>query len=197
MDTKRIARLLDQLALDYVMLRDQMPSPITTRTRTAPRGSRTYGHPAQWASDTARAIADSLDATDEAVRDHLGHTPPPPRQRAENRVVNHAYNSLKQRLQDLPDFPGIEDAIQEMQDIHNNIRHALGQNRQRKALSLPCPNCGAVPVFRTVYDDRRDIIECHMCAYEIKESEYGLYARIVIDELIEAADDTPGTPDAT
>jgi hypothetical protein len=45
-----------------------------------------------------------------------------------------------------------------------------------------------VPVFRTLYDDRRDVIECHQCGYEIKEQEYGLYARILVDELIAKAD---------
>jgi hypothetical protein len=47
-------------------------------------------------------------------------------------------------------------------------------------------------VFRTVYDDRRDVIECHQCGNEIKEIEYGLYARILIEDLLLAADTSAG-----
>lgn len=187
-DTRPYARLLDQLVLDYILLRQTFPTPITARTRTAPKASREYGHPAQWASDTARAIADCLDATDEALRDHLGHTTPPPRHRSEARVVNHAYNSLKARIQDLANYPGADAFHEEASHIHHQIRRALGQSRQRKALSLPCPSCDWLPVFRTVYDDRRDTIECHNCGHEIKEQEYGLYARILVDELLAAAE---------
>lgn len=189
-DPIRCAKYLDWLILDYVTLRYYFPTPQTARTRTAPQASREYGHPAQWASDTARAIADCLDTTDEALRDHLGHTPPPPRTRSETRVVNHAYRSLKTRIHDLANYPGTEAFLEEASEIHHRIRRALGQTRQRKALALPCPNCTHLPVFRTVYDDRRDVIECHHCGHEIKEQEYGLYARIIIDELLEATTTT-------
>jgi len=190
-DPRPYARLLDQLILDYVLLRTTFPTPITARTRTAPKASREYGHPAQWASDTARAIADCLDATDDALRDHLGHLPPPTRQRSETRVVNHAYQSLKARINELANYPGADAFHEEATEIHHQIRRALGQSRQRKALSLPCPSCQWIPVFRTLYDDRRDIIECHNCGHEIKEQEYGLYARILVDELLAAADNNP------
>ncbi len=189
MKPQHLAILLDRLLLDYVELRTNYPSPITTRTRTAPKSSREYGHPAQWASDTARAIADCLDATDEALRDHLGHLPPPPRDRAENRVVAHAYKSLKARIEPLADFPGTEAFWEEGREIHHTIRRQLGKTRQRRGLDLPCPNCRIIGMRRTVYDDRRDIIDCPHCNYEIKEQEYGLYARILVDELLESAND--------
>jgi len=185
---QHLAILIDRLLLDYVTLRANYPSPTTPQGRAAPKSSREYGHPAQWASDRARAIADCLDGASDALRDHLGHLPPPPRHRAENRVVNHAYATLKARLEDLADYPGTEAFVDEAQDLHRNIRNALGQTPQRAALSLPCPSCFYVPVFRTTYDDRRDVIECHHCGHQIKEMEYGLYARILIDELLQSAE---------
>lgn len=188
MNTRHVATLLDLLVIDYISIRETMPNPKTPRTRTAPQGSREYGHPAQWASDTAKTIADCLDTTDEAIRDHLGHLPPPPRARAESRVVNHAYLSIKARIETLADYPGTQAFIEEANEIHNGIRRALGHNRQRNVLAVPCPGCSNLPVFRTVYDDRRDVIECPHCGYEIKEMEYGLYARILVDELIRQAD---------
>lgn len=183
-----ISLLLDGLVMDYITIRATLPTPSTTQVRTAPQGSREYGHPAQWASDTARAIADCLDATDDALRDHLGHTPPPPRVRAESRVVAFAYTSLKARLEALAEYPGTNAFLDEAHQIHGLIKRALGHGIQRKALSLPCPGCSHLPVFRTVYDDRRDVIECPHCGYQIKEQEYGLYARILVDELIAQAD---------
>lgn len=183
-----VSRILDWLVMDYITLRINLPTPQTSDTRTGPRGSRTYGHPAQWASDTARLIADCLDATDEALRDHLGHLPPPPRVRGEARVVGYAYKSLKARLEGLSDYPGTEAFLDEAHEIHATIRRALGHGLQRKTLSLPCPGCDLIGVCRTVYDDRRDVIECPHCGYEIKEQEYGLYARILVDELLAQAD---------
>lgn len=187
-DRRQIALLLDRLAFDYVLLRTTYPAPQSSQTRTSPKGSREYGHPAQWASDTARSIADCLDATDEALRDHLNHLPPPPRVRAECRVVNHAYKSLRARSEYLARFPGAQAFLEEATDIHKTVRRLLGMTRQRKALHVRCPECRQLPVFRTVYDDRRDVIECHHCGYQIKESEYGLYARIVVDELLDEAE---------
>jgi len=187
---ENVAIILDRLVMDYVELRTNYPSPATTHTRTAPKSSRQYGHPAQWASDTARAIADCLDATDDAIRDHLGHLPPPPRTRAENRVVAHAYKSLKARIETLSDFPGTEAFWEEAREIHHTIRRLLGKTRQRQYLPVPCPSCNNPPLFRTVYDDRRDVIECHHCHHEIKEQEYGLYARILVDDLLATTEPT-------
>lgn len=181
----RIARLLDWLVIDYITLRNFPPLPRSDDNgRTSPRGSREYGHPGQWASDRARSIADCLDQTDEALRDHLDHLPPPPRNRAEARVVNHAYISLKARISDLATYPGAEAFIEEATTIHQFIGRTLGYSRQRRTITVPCPSCQMVPVFRTVYDDRRDVIECHHCGREIKENEYGLWAQIVVDQLL-------------
>ena len=191
-DPKRLALLLDWLVIDYVTLRKDMHYPTQGQGRTAPRSSREYGHPAQWASDKARAIADCLDATNEALRDHLNHLPPPPRLRAESRVVETSYKSLKARTEYLASFPGADAFQEEAKEIHSSVRSSLGLTLQRTTISLPCPQCSCVPVFRTVYDDRRDVIECHECGNEIKEMEYGLYARILIEDLLLAADTSAG-----
>lgn len=184
--TKHTAILLDRLLMDYVTLRATYPTPKIDSTRTAPRGSRTYGHPAQWASDQARKIADCLDSSNEALRDHLNHLPPPHRNRAEARVVNYAYQSLKSRLEYLPQWPGYEDFLTEARDIHYEIRRALGHTRQRSTIGLPCPNCSSIPVFRTLFDDHRDVINCEHCGYEVNETEYGLFVRIVLDDLLDS-----------
>lgn len=182
----RLRRILDRIVIDYVILRSTYPKPTSTQSRRAP--GYTSGHPAQWASDTARHIADLLDATSDAIRDQLNHLPPPPRQRAETRVVEHAYATLTARTQQLADYPGAGDTLQELEETHHRIRHALGQDRHRVLLPAPCPSCGNLGVTRTIGDDRSDTIQCHNCGRTITEGEYGLYARIIIDDLLDAAD---------
>lgn len=179
---------VDRLVLDYVTLRTQYPSPQHSKGRQAPRSSRSYGHPAAWASDTARTIADILDATSEALRDHLGHLPPPPRNRAETQVVNHAYQTLTNRIPELCASPGGHDAILEMHDLHQTIRHALGYTPMRQVLPAPCPRCYIVPVFREITTAREDVINCHACGHTIRETEFGLYARILVAEMIAQAE---------
>lgn len=186
---RRTRQTLDHLLLDYATLRTQYPTPTSnTPTRRAPR--REYGHPAEWASDTARHIADLLDLASEALRDHLGHLPPPPRQRSETRVINHAYTTLTTRLTDFCTQPGATDTITELNDLHHRIRAMLGHTRQRTLLPAPCPTCGSIGVTRTVNNDRSDTIECEHCGRTISEAEYGLYARILIDDLLDQPDPT-------
>jgi hypothetical protein len=182
-------QLLDRLLTDYVILRTQFPHPTRAPGRSAPRQSRTYGHPAEWASDTSRIIADLLDETNAALRDHLNWTPPPPRQRAESRVVMHAYNTLTAAIDQFTQWEYAQDSIIELQDIHNYIGRCLGQTRQRQHLPVPCPNCQHLGLIREVHLDRRDNIQCYQCAQEIKELEYGLFTRMIIDELLKKADE--------
>lgn len=196
---RRYRRLLDRIVIDYVTIRATMPKgPVTTDadTRQAPRGSREPGHPAQWASDTARRIADTLDDISEGLRDHLTHLPPPPRSNAEGRRVDHAHATLVARLDDLCTYPGARASAVELVTLHGQVRWALGHGGARRALPTPCPDCGIFPVFRTVRMDRSDTIECDACGRVIRDVEYGLYTRMIVDDLIsradaEAASDTP------
>lgn len=192
---KHLRRTLDRLVVDYVVLRSTSPIPKAQTTRRA--SGRTSGHPAQWASDTARQIADLLDATSDALRDHLGHLPPPQRTRAESRVVEHAYATLTARWHDLADYPGAGDTYTELTELHSRIRGTLGLTRQRVLLPAPCPSCNTLGVIRTIGDDRSDTIECEACGRVIPAGEYGLYARILIDDLLDQADEDASLSAAT
>lgn len=188
---RRYRRTLDGVVLDYVTLRATMPSgPVRTDTdtRQAPRSSREPGHPAQWASDTCRRIADTLDDISDSLRDHLSHLPPPPRSNAEGRRVDHAHATLVARFDDLCTYPGAEANAADVVTLSGQVRWGLGHGGTRRALPTPCPDCDIVPVFRTVRMDRSDTIECDACGRVIRDVEYGLYARMIVDELIAACD---------
>jgi len=187
--THQTKQLLDRILTDYVILRTQFPHPTRAEGRSAPRASRTYGHHAEWASDTSRKIADILDETNAALRDHLQWTPPPPRQRAESRVVMSAYNTLSGAMTQFCQWEYAPDAIIEIKDIHHHIGKCLGYTRQRQHLPVPCPSCQHLGLVREVHLDRRDNIQCMQCGQEIKELEYGLFSRMIIDELLRKADE--------
>ena len=186
--------LLDRLVLDYLELRTSYPKPAPlgepVRTR---RGADTPGHPGQWASDKAREIADALDGASEGLREHLGHLPPPPRTNAESRVVNGAYRTLVDRFDDLCTYPGAQATATELYDLHGQIRRLLGHNRIRWHLPTPCPDCDLITLVRTV-DIRQDSIECDNCARTIDEQHYGLYARVLLDEILDNHDTPTTTP---
>jgi hypothetical protein len=187
---RRYRRTIDGLVLNYVTLRATMPkAPIRgERDTQTSRTAREPGHPAQWASDTCRAIADALDEASDSLRDHLGHLPPPPRTNAEGRRVDHAHATLVSRFDNLCAYPGADATAHELHDLSSKVAWGLGHGNARQALPTPCPDCGIVPVFRTIRVNRTDSIECDACGRTISEEHYGLYTRIIVGELIAAVD---------
>ena len=189
--TKRLREAVDQLVADYVTIRATLPR-TSGRGRTAPRGSRTYGHPAAEASDICAQIAGILDIISEDLRDYLGHLPPPPLHgHSESRTVNHAYQTILNRWETLLDFPGTEAATAGIREARKHAGRLLGIGGALRALPAPCPECGNLPVFRQVGMDRSDRIVCQHdgCNWSIGSERYGLYARVLLDTLLDA--DTP------
>jgi hypothetical protein len=75
---RHYGQVLDRLALHYVLLRRTLPQPAASPGERVMRVvAREYGHPAEWASDTARAIADQLGEAHDGLAEHLHHDPPP------------------------------------------------------------------------------------------------------------------------
>lgn len=187
-------RLLDWIALDYITIRQTMPQPITTGTNVRASNRREYGHPAEWASDALRRIADLLNDTEDDLRDYRHDDPAPHPGHSEPRRVAHAHHYLTNRMDDLCEYPGAEDKCVELYDIHGKMRAALGQTRPRWHLPTPCPQCELATLSRTIDLAGTDAITCENCGTVIPESHYEFYARIVLDEILDVADDTPTDP---
>jgi len=179
---RRYRRLLDDLVLDWATLHHTLPAPAAARGPRVRTGRPEYGHPRQWASDLARAIADALDWTSDALRDHLHLTPPPPPVHDEGRRVAHAWRTLTTSLDALCTFPGAAAAAWELDDLHGQARRGLGLTRARTALPVPCPACGTVPVFREVHPDGADDVTCDACGTRTSDTGYAWWTRVLVSE---------------
>ncbi|EOM78051.1 hypothetical protein DW322_11200 [Rhodococcus rhodnii] len=186
---RHLHRLLGWLVLDWVNLARNLPTP-TAPAGTDHRATRhTYGHPAEWASDTARSIADTLNEIHDALADHLGETPPPHPTVTDRIRVRAAWRYLEPRIHLLSATDWATDTVTELSDLHRKIRSRLGHTIPRTALPTPCPSCELRTLTRS-QSPNRDAIECGACGWHIPDTDYQRYARIVLDTLVDDGGDT-------
>lgn len=199
--SRRFDRLLGYLEDDYRLLKTSMPRPVR-RGEMVRGGARVYGHPAEWASVTAAELADVLNWTEDALRDHLRMEPPPHPGHDEARRVRHAVATLRACFNDLCDWEYAGQAAAELDELHGRIRGTLGQTRQVAHLPTPCPRCEVRAMTREVrrpaYDSAPNPvpIECQNCGEQIHEDHYAHYTLVVaseqIDNLINGYDNCEG-----
>jgi hypothetical protein len=182
---RRYWRLLRWLGEDYLAVKATLPAPARRQAggRYIAAKTRSYGHPAEWASDTAALIAYHLGWVEDDLREHLGDDPPPHPRTVEAHRVDHALTYLTARFEALCTWPAALDSAVELVDLHALIRRGLGLARLVQRLPTPCPACDVAALVREVGH-----ITCVACGTVIREEHYPLYARIVIDEVIKAYD---------
>lgn len=184
----RFRRTITWLVHDWIHLRSTLPKPtggnLDNRIK---RSSPTPGHPAEWASDTTRRIADTLNEIDDDLCDHLNRLPPPPPQASELARVRHAYGTLTRNFDALVLAPCAEPAATEIHDLHRHIRTRLGRTNPKIHVPTPCPSCGLILLSRHIGLDRSDRIVCENpdCDRVVKEEHYALLVRIILEELFE------------
>lgn len=176
-------RELDWIVMDYVTLKASMPMPVKRGGQQRSSNLKSFGHPAEWASDQAAEIAQALNWIEDGLREHLKHEPPPHPFGDQNRLVDHAYKYLIDRFDDLCTYPAAGDSAEEVHDIHRRVRRLLGQTRFAQRLPTPCPSCDTAALVRTV-----DQINCEECGTVIREEHYEFMATVILDELINAYD---------
>ena len=184
---RRYRRLLDDIVLDYVHLATTMPQPTIPEDQTNIRTPKTsFGHPREWASDQLRKIMNTLDGAEDGLRDHQHHTPPaPPGTAREAFIVNRSWTYLTAHFDALCTYPGAEATADNIHEIHSTIRRNLGLGQIHKRLPTPCPDCGLITLTRTLDRATTDQITCDNCHRIIREDHYGLYARMVLDTLLD------------
>ncbi|BAD56356.1 hypothetical protein IU414_06490 [Nocardia farcinica] len=179
----QFSRLLGWLTMDWVNLTTTLPTPARRAQERVSRGRQVFGHPAEWASDTAAQIAAVLNETHDALADHLTETPPPHPGVGERYRVRAAWTYLECRIDRLAAAPFGGDVAVEMRDLHGQIRSRLGLTRPRQLLPTPCPSCELRTLFRSV-DVGADSIDCGSCGHIIREEHYPFYTRMVLDTLL-------------
>lgn len=181
---RHYAGILDKLALHYVLLRRDLPRPVAPPGERVMRVvSREYGHPAEWASDSSRAIADQLSEAHDGLAEHLQHDPPPHPGHSEVRriVVSHHY--LTAWFDRLCTYPAAGDTAEALYDLERAVRRGLGKTNPVRHLPVPCPECRLLTLVRTFDSVGGDEVSCQACGHTIRPEHYGLWARMVIDDL--------------
>lgn len=183
MTEHRFQLTLYWLVLDWINLITTFPTPA----RRAPAGraspTREYGHPAEWASDTAALIAATLHGWHEALAEHLEETPPPATVTAESTRVTAAWHYLNPRAAALLEYAG-EDAADEIRELHNRIRSTLGHTRPRYVLPTPCVSCGLRTLTRAT-GIGHDFVLCEACGHTIRDTDYPQLIRSALDSIID------------
>lgn len=183
---KRYAKTLDWLVQDYATIKHELPAPARRpgdgSQHVSPK-AKSFGHPAQWASDAARKIADSLNWAEDDLRDYRRDEPGVHPLVFEVHVVQRAYAYLTAHFEDLCTFPQAGDLAAYLTDLHGKMRSSLGQTRLAEHLPTPCPSCDVKALVRSVGQ-----VECANCKRVIAEEQYPFLTRLIIDDLIKAYD---------
>lgn len=184
---RRFYRVLGWLMLDYVTLRTQMPMPVQAG-ESVRSGSREYGHPREWASDSARSISDCLTATEDAIRESRLLPSVSGRRSGELVRTKSAFEFLNRHFPDVLAYQDADHVAAELEDLHRLMRSRLGQTRFVQRLPIHCPFCEVWGVVRSVGE-----ITCGACGRIIREEHYGWLTGYVLDRLIEEYDTRKAT----
>lgn len=181
----RYSKLLFWIIGDYDQIKRSMPSPARRpgdgSKHVSPK-AKSFGHPAEWASDAARMIADRFNALEDDLREHRGEREVL-RRSIEVYRVSRSYDYITKRFDDLCTFPLADDWAGMLVDMHGKLRSALGLTRFAQHLKTPCPRCDHKTLVRTL-----DRIDCQNCSESIPEDHYQFWARMMLDEMIDAYD---------
>lgn len=187
---RHYSMIIDRLVLHYVLIRTTMPQPVTPpgNQKLMRVQTREYGHPREWASDTARDIADQLSEAHDALAEIVGMPGPPWHGHNETRRVNLSYRFLTAWFDRLCTMPGAGDTALALYELDRDVRRGLGKTVPRRFLPVPCPACELLGLVRTVTgDDGKDEVNCHVCGEQIPSERYAWWTRTLLDEMIESA----------
>lgn len=189
--------IIDRLVLHYVLIRRDLPAPTPPPGERVMRvQTREYGHPREWASDTAREIADQLSEAHDGLAEYLSHDGPPWQGHDEARRVVISHHYLTAWFDYLCVMPGAGDTAEALHDLDRQVRSGLGKTDPRRFLPVPCPNqeCGLLGLVRTIDGGTgEDRVDCHGCGEVIPAERYSWWTRTLLDEMI-TANDTQGAP---
>lgn len=185
---RHYATILARIALHYVVLATTLPKPVPPPGERIMRvAAKVYGHPAEWASDMTRAIADQLGDAHDGLAEHLHHDGPPHDGTREAGRVAISHHYLTAWFDRLCDYPAAGDTAEALVDLDRDIRRGLGKTDPRRFLPVPCPRptCGLLGLVREIsLDNGEDRVTCHACGEVIPAERYGWWTRTLLDDMI-------------
>jgi len=182
---RHYATIIDRLALHWVLIRRDLPAPAAPPAEKLMRvQTKVYGHPREWASDAARAIADQLSEAHDNLAEHLGHDGPPWQGHIEVRRVVVSHHYLVSWFDRLCSMPGAGDVAETLYDLDRDVRRGLGKTDPQRHLPTPCPQCELLTLVRSLESDGTDEVECRACGHVIHAEHYGLWTRMILDDLL-------------
>jgi hypothetical protein len=174
-----------RLKEDWELLRANLPKPVAQENGRR-QTWREYGHPAEWASDKARQIADLLNSWHDLLAEHRNEHRPPPATAAEETRVRKAWQYLEPRIEQLVELVEPE-SLREIADLHREIRTALGYNTPKKYLPFPCPSieCGEMTLTEP---ERTELIYCESCRRTAPKQYRQHLFRAILADLVHRID---------
>lgn len=189
---RHYSTVIDRLVLHYTLIRRDMPQPAAHpgNQRIMRVQTRDYGHPREWASDTAREIADQLSEAHDALAEIVGLPGPPWHGHAETRRVALSHRFLTNWFDKLCTMPGAADTAVALYELDRDVRRGLGKTDPRRFLPVPCPGCELLALVREIsLGDGRDEVTCRNpdCGQQIPSERYSWWTRTLLDEMIDGA----------
>lgn len=183
---RHFRRELDWLVLDYVTIKATLPKPTATQrvggSSSGKPSQRSFGHPAEWASDRCTEVAGLLNDAEDQLRAARNEGPAlfvcP-----ESTKVASAHRYLTDRWDQFCTFDNADEFADAIHETHRVLRNALGQSRGGVKLPVPCPTCDVASLVQAAGQ-----ITCAGCHRVIREADYGLFTRIAVDYLIDEYD---------
>lgn len=213
----RLLSTIEELAGLASYLRDELPVPVSVGGGGRHSNTREYGHPAEWASDTSRRIADVLWWWHDYIAERRGLMRPAPqvhpatgRCRPEAAVTAAAVTAIRKNADWLLTtgapvaFPDLEppwlrawswmiddEAFSELFELLRSVRTRAGHTKAREVLPLPCPNseCGMLALERVPGTVGQDFVVCGACGYTVKDRHYGFLVRLMLAQGTAAPQD--------
>lgn len=159
-------RTLDRLVEHWVLLRELMPQPTSTGLQVVvSRGEKIFGHPAEWASDSAAAIVRQFGDSHAGLAEQLGHDVViPPDHAAEEVRLKAAHAYVANWFDELCRYDYAAVDAEEYARLNRSILTGLGHtDRKERVSGVPCPSCDMLTLARIVTVDGERSVECQSC----------------------------------
>lgn len=188
-------RTLDRLREHWLVLHTLMPEPVRAPGErvVVKQGEKVYGHPTEWASDQARAIARLFDDAHREVREYL-RSPMPAVGTGEEARIKAAAGFLDVRFDELCTYTHAASTADMFCRLDRGIRSGLGETVRRARVTIPCPSCDLLTLVRQDDVDSGGGVECRNpeCGHRAPADLHEQWTKFLAAGVYTAVEDESG-----